>query len=171
MEDEASGQVRQASNGGGFELRRAADIRYQGQGETLEVELTGLAVSEFADHARRRFEDGYRELYGRSLAGQPVEVLNWHVSAAGSPRAFRGTDIDESLAYAGSVSAPSGMRWMIDPDTGEPTEARAYDRDSLRDAGVVVGPALILDAACTMIVGSRGTAEVGEDGAVRIRLL
>jgi N-methylhydantoinase A len=172
LEDDALRQVRQASIGAEISVTRAVDVRYRGQGETLEIELGGVNGDHIVDGVRLRFEEHYSSLYGRRLAGHAIEVLNWHVIAAGRPRSFSEQDLDETLAYRDEAAAPSGGRSMIDPDTGLTAEAQAYDRSALADAGIVTGPALIVDAACTMIVGSRGKAEVAmSDGAVRIHLL
>src|SRR3990172_8280630 len=80
LEAEGERTLRRAGAGGPVEFSRSVDARFVGQGsETAlpipERDFTRLDPAE----VRRRFDDAYTRLYGRTYPESPVELVNFRV--------------------------------------------------------------------------------------------
>ncbi|MEM1076005.1 MAG: hydantoinase/oxoprolinase family protein, partial [Pseudomonadota bacterium] len=81
MQDEAANVVRFGTSADILERRRAAFMRYHGQGHEIEVTLPDRPLSE-ADKARLKeaFETEYAAQFGRVVPDMRIEILNWALS-------------------------------------------------------------------------------------------
>jgi N-methylhydantoinase A len=137
---------------GEVRIKRRLDMRYQGQGHEIEVDLPDEmdARSLFAS-LDELFALSYERAYMLRLEEQ-VEIVNWKVEAAGPP-----PDLGPSYRLQGSRESPKplkGSRLAYDPDLGSMREWPVYDRYALCAGARVAGPALIEERESTCVVGS-----------------
>ncbi len=76
--------------GGAVSIRRAAEMRYVGQGHEVEVPVPlGPLGRESLETLTQNFEAAYRALYGRTASGVAIEALNWRLVVSGPPHEMR----------------------------------------------------------------------------------
>ena len=133
-----------------IELEFSADLRYVGQFNEVEVP----AVDGAGDTEPRlaemvaAFHGRHDTLYGYSMPGAPVELINLRVSARGltdKPEFARGDHggTDPSPARKGS------RRAYFD---GEFTEVPVYDGLRVVNGNVVAGPAIVEQPTTTIVI-------------------
>ena len=148
----------------GFEnacgIERRLDLRYRGQGHSTTVVLpAATSDSNTASAARMRFEARYKELYGHAPSGaSDVEVITLHVAARATSPVVR----LPRLANGGG--GPYAERTAYTPEAGGYEKVPVYRRDALPAETVVEGPAIVEDAATTVIALEDDRLEVDENG-------
>jgi N-methylhydantoinase A len=140
--------------------RHHVDMRYEGQGYELEVAVAGPDGQE-GHSLGRAFEDAYREVFGLSFAGRPIEIVNWKAEVDGPVTGGEGPyrlHVDEAPRQA-----LKGERSAWDPKRGTLLPMPVYDRYALPPGTVVEGPALIeeREATCVLSRGDRLTVDRG----------
>ncbi|KPV40557.1 hypothetical protein AN478_05060 [Thiohalorhabdus denitrificans] len=139
-------------------VERWATLRYAGQGTEVPVALAEGKLD--ADDVRARFETAYAELFGRTAPGNPVEAVSWRVRATGPapevgwPRVAPGG----GAPYAEAPAVFDGD-WVDTP---------RYRRADLPPH--LEGPALIVDAASTLVVPPDSQVDLLGDGSLRLTL-
>jgi N-methylhydantoinase A len=168
LEAEGERTLRAAGAEGPIGYSRSVEARFIGQGSE-----TSLAIAErdfsAVDPAelRRRFDETYARLYGRTYPESPVEFVNFCVRASlpvkqlALPRiAQRGRTQDavkgERKAYCASVRdfVPHAV----------------YDRYRLSPGAELLGPAIVEERESTVIIGAQARARVDEFGFLWIDL-
>ena len=146
-------------------FQRYADMRYLGQDHSVKVEFpAGLIGPATIEAAIRRFHGAHEREYGFRLA-VTVELVNYHlvgfaaVAKPGLPR--RAT---AGLNLAGALR---GYR-RVDFDEDGVHEAAIYTRDKLPTGETVAGPAVIEEAASTIVVLPGQQARADEYGNIHI---
>jgi N-methylhydantoinase A len=143
------------------EVDRACDLRYEGQGSEVTVSVPGGALSAArVDDIRTGFEERYRRLYGRTVPGSGLEVVNWRVTVRG-PRPDLRISPDVPDGPAGR-DARKGSRPAYFEDAGGFVNTPVYDRYRLAPGAGVQGPAIIEERESTIVVGRGGQARVDE---------
>ncbi len=142
----------------GIAVERWATLRYAGQGTEVPARLPEGPVD--ADALRERFEAAYAELFGRTAPGNPVEAVSWRVRATGTAPAIGWPKVvpGEGEPYATAPAWHEG-RWL---DTPRFRRAELPPR--------LEGPALVVDAASTLVVPPDGRLELLGDGSLRLML-
>ena len=146
-----------------FEYR--LDMRYVGQGYELTIgvpELPGNARALAA--VRARFDREHEKLTGHSAPNEPVEIVNYRVTAiARVPQA----SIASPFRATGTLAAArAGSRvTLID---GAPVETALYDRTKLPSDAIVEGPAILLQDDSTTVIHGGQRARVVELGQLEI---
>jgi N-methylhydantoinase A len=140
--------------------QRTADMRYVGQGHEVSVRLPdGVLGERHGTEITAKFEETYRELYGRKGPDVPLEIINWRVVASG-PRP------EMSFKLSSETSARSdprkGSRRAYFPECGGFVDTAVYDRYALKPKMEFDGPAIVEERESTLIVGARGSARVDE---------
>jgi N-methylhydantoinase A len=142
--------------------RRTADMRYLGQGSTIEVPLPDGPLDESCGPAvEKAFTEAYRRKFGRALDG-PIEIVNWRLEQR-SP----GGEVPLATAPRPGT-ARTGSREVRFPGHGV-LRAEVYDRYALRPGTTIDGPAvfeeresscsfgpdcrIVVDDALNLIVG------------------
>ena len=140
-------------------------MRYKGQGWEIPVALdAALAASPTADALLARFEADYAALFGRAVAGLPVEITVWAVNAATPTEAPRPTpEAPEGAALTGTA------RKLYDPVASAWSDGHEVPRASVADGATVAGPAAISEAETTVIVPRGFTARGRADGCLDLR--
>lgn len=147
-------------------LVRYADMRYYGQEWTLKVPIMGGKIGlEEVNEIERRFHETHEREYGFRLLGNPVEIVNFHVTGiyrtvkprlkelpeGGSPdRAYMG----EREVYLGKKD---GFRTVP-----------IYKRELLPRDSLIIGPAIIEEITATTIIPINFRAKVDKYGNIII---
>ena len=138
-------------------LVRTCDMRYFGQAFEISVpmpsgEITPQGVEELVD----RFHELHRQLYGHCMKEDPIEFVNYRVSAIGS---FVKPDVVSS-----ATAAKRGRRETQMVGTavfgGVEHTVPIYERDTLEVGEVIRGPAIIGEMGATVVVYPGHTAQV-----------
>lgn len=140
--------------------RRTADVRFVGQGHEVSVLLPeGALTAGDRPEIGRRFEQAYRQLYGRAGPDVPLEVINWRVVASGPQ-----PDMDLRLPVDGlkGEAVPKGVRAAYFPERGGYVETPVYDRYTLGPGATFRGPAIVEEPESTLLIGDRGRARVDD---------
>ena len=162
MAREAYPVVRQAAPDGRLDERRNASMRYLGQGHEITVELPRRPL-EPADAVglQDAFDQAYEALYGRTIPGLEVEILNWTLSVS-TPLPDL-TPVGEPTTGA-PPPAPIARRPVFDPATAESVETPVYRRAEFRPGMAVEGPALIVEDQTTTVLTAGFTAAINDLG-------
>ncbi len=151
-------------------FRRAADLRYFGQGYELRVDvpdgdLDAAKLTEMVGdfHARHATE------YGHGFPDKPVEVVNVRLTGTAPSETLRAVPAPTggSLAAALARRAPcvfrtaAGLREFDTP---------RYERDLLPIGEPIPGPAIVLQTDSTTVVPPGATLTALADGNLIIRL-
>lgn len=145
-----------------------ADMRYVGQGHELEVEIDDeqLAVHD-NDALAARFEAAYRDLFGMTLEGLPIEALNWRLAAKG-PSGEAPSDTAAEHPSRKATSAKVGERDIFLPDEKTFRGVSVLDRYRLTAGTRFEGPAIIEEHESTVVID--GTARIEVDALKNLRV-
>jgi N-methylhydantoinase A len=139
-------------------VERWATLRYAGQGTEVPVALAEGKLD--AADVRARFEAAYAELFGRTAPGNPVEAVSWRVRATGPA-----PDIGWPAVSAGEGAPYAVAPAFFDGDWVDTPRYRRADLPPRLD-----GPALVVEAASTLVVPPGARVELLGDGALRMTL-
>ncbi len=141
--------------------RLSFDMRYVGQNYELSVALDDVPEAFDCDDLKRRFFTAHDMNYGYFNPDDPVEIVNFRLTARGRlPRpAPREVEVTQTQAE------PIGRRAVFfDPE--RPVQAALYDRSDLTPGHEIAGPAVIDQLDSTTLVYPGDVARV--DGACNI---
>ena len=163
-----------------MDFRRGIEMRYAGQSSEVAVTLphggtvgeadagrdtAGLDAAALAD-AVGRFHVEHERAYGRGYPEQPVELVNFTVTAVGRIARPRLPRIGSN---GGGVSdAQRGTRQVFFSDAGGFVETAIYDRARLSAGHIVAGPAIIEEVDSTTLVHAGYRAAVDDFGNLLI---
>ncbi|HYF20646.1 MAG TPA: hydantoinase B/oxoprolinase family protein, partial [Ramlibacter sp.] len=160
MAAEMHAVVRRAEPAAQLRETRTAWMRYMGQGHEIRVPLPARALTA-ADGpvVRQAFEDAYRSLYGRLIAGAKPEVLGWSVRveapAAAAPL----------VAGDGSSGAAQAARCRFyDQSLRQWAEGAAASARAVVGPAPLQGPALLREEETTIVVPTGCHATASEQG-------
>lgn len=125
----------------------SADVRYIGQFNEVEVKVDSTTIA--VDGLTDGFNNRHASLYGFSVPGSPVEVMNLRVQAVGVESKPSPTE----TPYAGSqptAAAERGTRkaWFDSKEYDTPV----YDGLALRHGNYISGPAIVEQPTTTIVV-------------------
>ena len=148
-------------------IERLADIRYVGQAFEVVVTLPPGPYTEASKPALiEAFEAAYIAKFTRTPPSVPVEIINIRTAVSVEvpgerPRA--------AIAATGEPQ-PNARRRVYFPEADGYVETPVYDRADLPSGYAFAGPAVIEEAASTLIVGPSGRARVADDGNIVVDL-
>lgn len=145
-------------------LERSFDLRYFGQSHELNLPVDGQHITPKALlHIGREFHSVHRRIHGHAMEGDPVEVVNYRVSAVG-------TSPKPDLVMQGNAhkDALKGRR-NIFFDNGH-LQSPIYERHFLKPGYQIDGPAVIEQVDSTTILCPNQSARVDEHGNLIIAL-
>ena len=152
MEDEGRRTLeREGVAAEAMEFRRGIEMRYAGQSSEVAVGCAGeaLDIPMLAD-AARRFHAAHERAYGHGYPDEPVELVNFTVTAVGRIPRPRLRRIGSN--GRGVAEARRGARRAFFSEAGGFVETAIYDRALLRAGHAVVGPAIIEEVDSTTLV-------------------
>ncbi|MBN8873506.1 MAG: hydantoinase/oxoprolinase family protein [Rhodospirillales bacterium] len=166
MEAEATQVVRLGAPGADIVITRSADMRYQGQGHEIAVQIDDARFdAESGTRLRTAFEDAYRTMFGRGIPGLEIEVTSWTLTAT-APAVTAGPAMGVNTG-AGHAQ-PAGQRRLFDPQHGAYRTVPVYRRAELGPQQTISGPAVIAEDETTTVVTTDFDARVDQTGAIRL---
>jgi N-methylhydantoinase A len=123
-------------------LVRAADLRYQGQGYTVEVSADRLGAATPVAALAQRFEEAYTRLYGVAATNAPVEIVHWKVTGLGPVEPFELHLARDTAGANNHGSALKSQRQLYIPQQKDFQPGAVYDRYRLQPGDAVEGPAV-----------------------------
>jgi N-methylhydantoinase A len=150
-------------------FERAADMRYVGQEHAVTVRLPAHVTDVAArQEIKRLFDEAHAQLYNHSAPEESADVVSVRVSAIGW---LSKPPLPEIAAGARTPpeTARRGTRAVVFDGPGA-LPAYVFDRGQLLQGNVIVGPAIIEEAASVTVVGPEDTVEVNAFGHLVMRL-
>jgi len=169
MEAEGSKTLQKSGKTENIKFERSVDARFIGQGSETRVAIPESDFTEVQkEEVRRRFDEVYEKLYGRTYPDSPVEFINFWVRASLPERLLqlpKMKDINGPLedAIKGQRQAYSGIAKNFIPYT-------VYDRYKLFPDAKFQGPCIIEERESTVIVGEDASVSVDDYGFLWIEL-
>ena len=163
MVNEAETVVRAGAGGRPVSVRRAAFMRYVGQGHELLIALAEEPVKpDSAAALREGFESEYAQQFARFIPGAAIEILSWSVVAS-TPKL---TATRPPAPNARAAAIPAAKRAVMDANTGKTVEMPVYWRFDLAPGDRLSGPAVIAEDETTTIVTARFNAHIDAVGCI-----
>ncbi|MGY4167825.1 hydantoinase/oxoprolinase family protein [Bradyrhizobium sp. USDA 4529] len=142
---------------GSVTLRRSVEMRYQGQGFEIPIELPdGSLRIATREELERRFGVAYDRQFGRSIPGVPVEALTWRLAAIGPAPDVA---LRFSMPEAGKAEPLKGAREVYFDGMGF-LKTNVFDRYHLRPGSKFEGPAVVEERESTTVIGPGSAVEV-----------
>jgi N-methylhydantoinase A/oxoprolinase/acetone carboxylase beta subunit len=169
LEAEATRILKKEATGKDIKFERSLDMRFVGQGAETNVPLSEREFTKIKkEEVRRRFDEVYVKLYGRTYPDSEVEFINFKVRASLPERRLQLPKLQKkgrSLAEAikGQRKAYSSMARDFVPYT-------VYDRYKLSPNATFQGPAIIEEKESTVIVGEDALISTDDLGFLWIDL-
>lgn len=165
MDRESSAFVRECGTEGSIQRRYRAYMRYAGQGWEIPIELSEDHIkSPQADTLQGLFEERYTQVFGRPVAGLPVEVTVWSVNAY--------TELPEreriAPLEARTASHTVGTRLMFNPQQGLRAPAALIKRNQLSPGQGASGPALLVEDETTIAIPAQCRFSMHADASIGI---
>jgi N-methylhydantoinase A/oxoprolinase/acetone carboxylase beta subunit len=168
---EADGEktLKKAGKEEAVRFERSLDMRFVGQGSETNVPLAERDFTKLKkEEIRRKFDQIYEKLYGRTYPDSAVEFINFKVRASLPERLFKFSKLERKgvslkAAIKGRRPAYSGIAKDFIPYT-------VYDRYKLFPNAKFKGPAIIEENESTLIVGEDGTVSVDDFGFLWVEL-
>ena len=163
LEAEGEGTLHKAGAEAPVIFTRSVDARFIGQGSETNIPVPESDFTSLTPKAvRRRFDELYQMLYGRTYPESPVEFVNFRVRASLPVRLLEIPRLNgrgDRLANAvkGERLAYSGLANDMIPFT-------VYDRYRLSPGADFAGPAIIEERESTLIVDEQAQVRVDEYG-------
>ncbi len=159
---EASAAVASMVGPGKTTVILAADIRYRGQSFELTVPLGDNAD---VDDATRLFHAAHEKNFGHAEEGAPLQVVSLRASALrdAPPIAMPRADC------VPHVAKPQGHTGLF--ASGAWCDAALFDRAALDPGASFSGPAIVIQADCTILVPNGWHAEVDPLRNIRLERL
>jgi N-methylhydantoinase A len=163
MATEARALVEPGAAGAPVRERRAAFMRYVGQGHEIAVELPNRRLTE-ADlpGLRQSFEADYAALFERPIPGAAIEVLSWSVLATTEPR----TPLRVAEVTRKPAGKAAGSRKFFDGQAGHVVEIPLYRRDQMAPGATIAGPAVIAEDETSTFVSTSFNAHIDGAGSI-----
>lgn len=133
-------------------LLRHADLRYVGQHHEVTVEIPSGCVIE-GKHLREiaeTFHRAHEKLYTYSTPENPLEIINFRITAVGAVDKAHISKDEPGTADASH--ALKGEREVYFDGEGGFISTKVYDRNKLRPSNAFEGPAVIEERITTVIV-------------------
>jgi N-methylhydantoinase A len=146
---------------------RLADVRYVGQAFEVVVSLPpGPYAAASKPGLMAAFEAAYVEKFTRTPPAVPVEIINIRTAVSAE---VPGERPRSSVTVSGEPE-PNAYRSLYFLEANGFVETPVYDRADLPAGYAFAGPAVIEEAASTLIVGPKGRAWVADDGNIVVDL-
>ena len=169
MEAEGTRTLLKGSSAEHIKFDRSVDARFIGQGSETNISISERNFSAVKrEEVRRRFDEVYEKLYGRTYPDSPVEFINFRVRASLPERLLQLPRLQKNggaldRAVKGQRQAYSGIARDFIPHT-------VYDRYELFPGAKFQGPAIIEERESTVVVGEDAFISVDDFGFLWIDL-
>jgi N-methylhydantoinase A/oxoprolinase/acetone carboxylase beta subunit len=144
-------------------FERSLDMRFVGQGAETNVPISERDFTKMKkEEVRRRFDEVYEKLYGRTYPDSEIEFINFKVRASLPERLLQLPTL-ENKEYP-LVKAIKGQRKAYSPISKDFILYTVYDRYKLSPNAKFRGPAIIEEKESTVIVGEDAPVSVDDLG-------
>jgi N-methylhydantoinase A len=168
LEAEAARTLESSGSADEIVFERSVDVRFVGQGSETNIPVPGGDFAKVPrDEIRRRFDETYEKLYGRTYPS-PVEFIHFKVRARLPERLLRLPRLEGSGKRL--EDARKGTRDAYAPARGGFTPHAVYDRYALFPGAEIKGPAIVEERESTVVVGEGGKVRVDEYGFLWVDL-
>jgi N-methylhydantoinase A len=148
---------------------RTLSMRFVGQGSETDISIEKKDFSQWSrGELRKRFDDAYRALYGRTYPDTPVEFITFRVRVRLPDRPFIMPAPPAARDSPADARKPDRKAYSLLSRAFVPFAV--YARERLSPGRKIPGPAIIEEAASTIVVGEDGAAEIDDRGFVWITL-
>jgi N-methylhydantoinase A len=163
MATEARALVEPGAAGAPVRERRAAFMRYVGQGHEISVELPNRPLTEADLPAlRQSFESDYSALFERPIPGAAIEVLSWSVLATTEARRpLKVTDVARLPAAKATSS-----RKFFDGRANKVIDIPLFRREEMTPGAVIAGPAVIAEDETSTFISNSFDAYIDGAGSI-----
>jgi N-methylhydantoinase A len=163
LTEESVAIARAGGGDAGLLIERKAFMRYRGQGWEIAVPLPSDRLgADGGEKLRALFEAQYAQLFGNTLAGLDIEVMNWSVRAVSETQKVAHVS---RVAASHEVTAQDHRR-IYDPRTAEFLKASIVSRQEMPVGARIAGPAAIIERETTTIVTASFEAIMQADGCL-----
>ena len=146
-----------------------AEMRYQGQGAVIGVELGEGAKADLQPEVmQQRFEREYVRLFTRGVPGGRPEVVTWRVTAQ-SVRQQRTYAFPKNAGARQSESSASS-RTVFMPVEKRLETVPVFDRHGLQPGVALAGPLVIVEPESMLVVACPATVNVLGTGTLEVIL-
>jgi N-methylhydantoinase A/oxoprolinase/acetone carboxylase beta subunit len=146
-----------------IKVERSLDMRFVGQGSETNIPLAGRDFTKMnRDGVRRRFDEVYEKLYGRTYPESEVEFINFKVRASLPERLIQFSKLEKKGKSLDR--AVKGKRKVYSSIAGDFIPFTVYDRYKLFPKVKLGGPAIIEEKESTVIVGEDASVSVDDFG-------
>ncbi|MFB3887548.1 MAG: hydantoinase/oxoprolinase family protein [Thermodesulfobacteriota bacterium] len=169
LEAEATTILKKEASEKSLTFERSLDMRFVGQGSETSVSISERDFGKMKkDEVRRRFDEVYERLYGRTYPDSEVEFINFKIKASLPERLLQLPKMEnkrQNLAEAvkGRRPAYSSVARDFIPYT-------VYDRYKLSPHASFGGPAIVEEKESTVVVGEDASISVDDFGFLWIEL-
>jgi len=140
-----------------------------GQGSETNLPVPERSFSDLAkSEIRRRFDQVYERLYGRTYPDSPVEFINFKVRASLPARMLEFPKIERKVKSV--QKAIKGKRQAYSAVAGGFIPFTVYDRYKLFPGAGFTGPAIIEERESTVIVSEEASVSLDDYGFVWIEM-
>jgi N-methylhydantoinase A len=144
-------------------------MRFVGQGAETNVPLSERDFTRMKkEEIRRRFDEVYAKLYGRTYPDSEVEFINFRVRASLPERLLQLPKIEKKRQSL--EKAIKGKRPAYSPMARDFIPYTVYDRYKLSPNAKFRGPAIIEEKESTLIVGEDASVSVDDFGFLWVDL-
>lgn len=160
-ESESASRLESEIGAGTPRFQRFAELRYKGQMHSVRA-----SMQETPQSLRDAFEDVYRNRYGHTQQGLPVELVGLHsVAFAATP----GPSLEEIGASMSMGAHPAGpSRKIYFGEAAGRVDTAVYARHALKAGFSAHGPAVIEEYGSTTVIGPFDRFAIGELGEIVI---
>ncbi|WP_316214774.1 MULTISPECIES: hydantoinase/oxoprolinase family protein [unclassified Bradyrhizobium] len=163
MAREARALVEPGAAGAPVRERRAAFMRYVGQGHEITVELPNRPLTATdLPVLRQSFETDYAALFERAIPNAAIEVLSWSVLVTTEPR----NPAKVSEMARKPAGKASGYRKFFDGRAGRVVEIPLYRREDMAPGATISGPAVIAEDETSTFVSMSFDAHIDGAGSI-----
>ena len=169
LEREATNILKKEASGKDIRLERSLDMRFVGQGSETRVQIPEGDFGRMKkEEVRRRFDEVYEKLYGRTYPDSDVEFINFKVRASLPERLIQFPRMDKRENSLDQ--AIKGNRKAYSPIAKDFISYAVYDRYKFSPNATFRGPAIIEEKESTLIVGEDASVVVDDFGFLWIEL-
>ena len=142
-----------------------ADMRYFGQGAEVPVSLPYKRLtSGLADGLVNLFEENYKKLYGRTVAGAKPQVITWRLTGRAKGRGHR---FEWGVRKA---NAKASRRPIYLPLKQSYSEVPVHDRYSVAPGTTLEGPLVLEERECTIVAAVKSKVTILPDLTVSVAI-
>ncbi len=169
LEEEAAKILEKQGSDKEIRFERSLDMRFVGQGSETNVPISGEKFIKMdKKEIRRRFDEVYEKLYGRTYPDSEVEFINFKVRASLPERLIQFPTLNQKGKSLDK--AVKGKRMAYSALARDFISYTVYDRYQLFPKAMFKGPAIIEEKESTLVVGEDSSVSVDDFGFLWIDL-